>query len=288
MHNAAGHGIDPIEHRSGCSAGGSPRLEGSSCHKFPLPRFRRCQTEQRCLFRALTPCPHPNSSGASMAAPAGPAPAAATAPPPAPPPRAGPAPPCPRGRACALAAMAAGALRGVLWPRAAAGLRAARAALAAPSGARAGERGEGGWSEGPVAGPGCLGRRAGGGGVGARGRRDLPGLAGAAGGARAHGAALLSRSLGDVQGHDARAVSAHSGGAGSRREEVQHAGGGLSALPRRRLRVSWVVVPRFRSRERAGTSSSCLVGRCCRLVVPGEHLSLLCRAVLSFEKTRVL
>ncbi|XP_058666717.1 NADH dehydrogenase [ubiquinone] 1 beta subcomplex subunit 8, mitochondrial [Ammospiza nelsoni] len=33
--------------------------------------------------------------------------------------------------------MAAGALRGVLWPRAAAGLRAARAALAAPSGARA-------------------------------------------------------------------------------------------------------------------------------------------------------
>lgn len=154
--------------------------------------------------------------------------------------------------------MAAGALRGVLWPRAAAGLRAARAALAAPSGARAGERGGGRWSEGLAAGPGCMGRRAGGCGVRAGGRRDLPGLAVGAGGARAHSAALLSRSLGDVRGHVARAVPAHSGGAGSRCEEVQHAGRGLSALPRRRPRVSWVLL--FRSRERAGPSSSWLCG----------------------------
>lgn len=168
--------------------------------------------------------------------------------------------------------MAAGALRGVLWPRAAAGLRAARAALAAPSGARAGERGGGGWSEGPAAGPGCLGRRAGGCGVGVGGRRDLPGLAAAAGGARAHSAALLSRSLGDVQGHDAWAVPADSGGAGSRCEEVQHAGGGLSALPRRRLGVSCVLS--CRSQERAG-AAPVFVGGCCRVVVPGGCLVLL-------------
>lgn len=61
MHNAAGPGIDPIEHRSGCSAGGSPRLEGSSCHKFPLPRFRRCHTEQN-----IAPMPFPSINPVSL------------------------------------------------------------------------------------------------------------------------------------------------------------------------------------------------------------------------------
>lgn len=61
MHNAAGHGIDPIEHRSGCSAGGSPRLEGSSYHKFPLPRFRRCHTE-----RNIASVPFPSINPVSL------------------------------------------------------------------------------------------------------------------------------------------------------------------------------------------------------------------------------
>uniref|UniRef100_A0A674HKD4 NADH:ubiquinone oxidoreductase subunit B8 n=1 Tax=Taeniopygia guttata TaxID=59729 RepID=A0A674HKD4_TAEGU len=167
--------------------------------------------------------------GPLTAAPAGAAPAPSPAPPRA------VAPPLPRPRLRA-GAMAAGALRGVLWPRAAAGLRAARAALAAPAGARAGEREAAAGAKGRRR-VGVSGARAGGCGVGAGGRCDLPGPA--AGGARAHCAALLSRSLGDVPGHDARAVSADSGGAGGRCEEVQHAGRGLSALPRRWPGMHW-------------------------------------------------
>lgn len=53
-----------------------------------------------------------------------------------------------------------------------------------------------------------------------------------------HPASVLSRSLGSVLGAAAWALPADAGGAGSRCQEVQHEGGGLPALPRRRLRVS--------------------------------------------------
>lgn len=168
---------------------------------------------------------------------------AAAAPPPRwPRPRAGPAPsrsgsvPATVGRACALEAMAAAGLRRVLWQRAAARLWAARA-VAAPPGARAGERGgrSGGESAGGcpgggglvAPGPGCEG------GVTSPARLRLP-----AGPAPTR-PCCSPASLGNVQGLAARAVPADAGGAGSCRQEVQHAGGGLRALPRRRLRVSW-------------------------------------------------
>ena len=83
-------------------------------------------------------------------------------------------------------------------------------------------------------------------------------------------------SLGDVQGPVARAVPPDTGGAGSRREEVQHAGGRLRALPRRRLRVSRGGPVPLQPGSRPRPVPPGFAGRCCRLVVSVECLEVLC------------
>lgn len=90
-------------------------------------------------------------------------------------------------------------------------------------------------------------------------------------------------SLGDVQGPDARAVPPDSGGAGSCRKEVQHAGGRLRALPRRRLRVSWGGSRPLQAGSRPRPAPPGPVGRCCGLVVPIERTEMLCRELSALK-----